>query len=66
MLTIHFTVAYRAGNLTHNLRNEEFTGMHKVYGAVHGNAREAVRLYQERCPNRYMPGHELFMTYVVA
>ena len=46
--------------MTHNLRNEELADMHMVYGAAHGNAREAVRLYQERFPNRYLPGHEMF------
>ena len=60
MFTIHFTVACRAGNMAHNLRNEELADMHMVYGAAHGNAREAVRLYQERFPNRYLPGHEMF------
>ena len=41
--------------MAHNLTNEELADMHMVYGAAHGNAREAVRLYQQRFPNRYLP-----------
>ena len=33
--------------------------MHMAYGAVNGNARGAARLYQERFPNRYLPGHRM-------
>ena len=57
MFTFHFTAAYRDGN---NLTNEELAYMHMANGAAHGNAREAVRLYQERFPNRYLRGHEMF------
>ena len=60
MFTFHFTAAYRAANMAHNLTNEELADMHMVYGAADGNARAAVRLYQERFPNRYLPGHEMF------
>ena len=34
--------------------------MHLAYGAATGNARQAARLYQERFPNRYIPGHRMF------
>lgn len=43
-----------------NISNEELADMHMVYGEARGNAREAVRLYQERFPNRYLPGHRMF------
>jgi len=46
--------------MAHHLTNEELADMHMVYGAEDGNAREAVRLYQEKFPNRYLPGHEMF------
>ena len=41
--------------MVHNLTNEKFADMHMVYGAAYGNPREAVRLYQQRFPNRYLP-----------
>ena len=60
MFTIHFTVACRAGNMAHNLRNEELAGIHTIYGAAHVNSKEVVGLYQERFPKRYLPVHEQF------
>ena len=60
MFTFYFTAAYRDRNMAHNLTNGELADMHMAYGAAHGNAREAVRLYQEMFPIRYLPGHEMF------
>ena len=40
--------------MAHNLTKEELADMHMVYGAAHGNPKEAVRLYQQRFPNRYL------------
>ena len=34
--------------------------MHFPYGAVNGNARQVAKIYQERFPNRYIPGHRMF------
>ena len=42
------------------LSNAELADMHLAYGAANGNARQAARLYQERFPNRYLPGHRMF------
>ena len=44
--------------MAHNLTNEKFADMHMVHGAAHGNAREALRFYQQRFPNQYL--HSLF------
>lgn len=40
--------------------NEEMADMHMVYGTANGNARRAVRIYQERFPNRHLPDHRMF------
>ena len=57
MFKIHSTVACCGGNMAHNLGNEELADMQMVYEAAHGNAREAVRFYQERFPNKYSTRH---------
>ena len=33
--------------------------MQMVYGAADGD--DAVRMFQEKFPNRYLPGHEIFI-----
>ena len=42
------------------LSNAELADMHLANGAANVNARQAARLYQERFPNRYLPGHRMF------
>jgi hypothetical protein len=42
------------------LTNAEMADMHLAYGAANGNARQAARTYQDRFPNRYIPGHRMF------
>jgi hypothetical protein len=42
------------------LTNAEMADMHLAYGAADGNARRAARIYQERFPNRQVPGHRMF------
>ena len=42
------------------LTNAEMADKHLTYGAANGNARQAARLFQERFPNRYIPGHRMF------
>lgn len=34
--------------------------MHFIYGLANGNAREALRIYAERYPNRVIPHHSMF------
>ena len=38
----------------------ELADMHLEYGAAGENARNAVRMYQSRFPNRYLPNHQTF------
>ncbi|GFY01223.1 uncharacterized protein TNCV_5076901 [Trichonephila clavipes] len=40
--------------------NSEKVDMHLMYGAVNGNGRASLRLYQERFPSRLMPNHGMF------
>lgn len=41
--------------------NSELADMHLAYGAANGNSREAVRIYAERHPNRYVPSRQTFV-----
>lgn len=40
--------------------NEEYADIIMVYGESHGVARAAQRIYQERYPNRRVPGRRVF------
>lgn len=42
--------------------NEEMADMHFCYGLANGSNPEALRLYQERFPNRHAPDRRLFET----
>lgn len=42
--------------------NNELADMHFCYGLANGSNPEALRLYQERFPDRQMPGREMFAT----
>lgn len=43
-----------------NYTNNEMCDMHFIYGLANGNAREAMRIYAERYPNRVIPHHSMF------
>ena len=47
--------------MAHNLSHEEPADVHLMYGAAGGNAAEAVRMYRDRFPNRFVPGARMFM-----
>ena len=47
--------------MAHNLSHEELADVPLMYGAAGGNAAEAVRMYRDRFPNRFIPGARMFM-----
>ena len=47
--------------MVNNYSNLEMTQMHFLYGLANGNSAEARRLYQERYPDRVLPGRKIFI-----
>lgn len=58
-LSCHLGIRRRTCNMEH-FTNAEIAYMHLDNGAADGNAKNAVRLYQQRFPNRRLPNHQMF------
>ena len=49
-----------AGDMMDRYTNIELADMHLTYGVAQGNARNAVRMYRDKFPNRHIPGNRFF------